>query len=193
MRLGLVISALTVLSIGCGSHTQGLSAAGSDAARGGDARTESDAARGSDAVAESDASSPDLGAAGGPGASDGTVDQTPSCWQPNLSLPSPVACSGTTQSCDTGSDACLRTSAANTLLKVAQGCGFACGDLLVGFVAGCAAWVNVLEGGVNADVTGAGGVDAARACFSDAVLGQRWACTPDNGWVRIYVGSCTLF
>jgi len=112
---------------------------------------------------------------------DGSVDGTAGCWQPDFPLPAPVACSGTVRDCDTGLDSCLSTRAGRALTRLAQECGMYCGELEVAFVAGCAAeWRDIIPS------------NNVEPCLPNAMLGQRWTCTPENGWVRVYIGSCTL-
>lgn len=114
-----------------------------------------------------------------------SADGSPSCSSTlNLPLPAPVACSAQTEACVAGSDACLFAALPQTLAAFAPSCGMNCGELGVAFVDGCAAEVRV---------TVSGKVDPPLACLSQAIVGRRWTCAPSNGWVRVFVASCTLY
>jgi hypothetical protein len=140
-------------------------------------------------VAPADAA-PDLGvldARAGIGLApvEGSTDDA-GCWHPNYPLPAPVTCRGDKLACDPGWDNCLSTPASSTLARLAQECGFACGGFVVGFVGGCASEIRRTTDSPN--MSGS----AVEACLFKAILGQRWTCMPEDGWVRVFVTSCTL-
>lgn len=197
MRFGFALACLMALASGC-SNSRGMKAAPADAApdaiasadlaptngtadaaqeaiASGDLapdRGNTDAARDS---AEGDAIPPrDLAATEN---ADGST-----CWQPDYPLPAPVTCSSTVLACDAGKEDCLFTSAGRAMMRLVQECRMYCGEFRVGFVAGCAAEIRDVFP-TNTELA---------TCLSNAILGQRWTCTPENGWVRVYVGSCTL-
>jgi hypothetical protein len=61
-------------------------------------------------------------------------------------------------------------------------CQIVCGNLTVGFSAGCA----------TALIVGFGVTEEQAACLKDALFTSRFDCVPSDGWQRLYVGSCTL-
>jgi hypothetical protein len=179
MRFALALACLMSLANGCSKST-GMKAAPADAAPDAIASNDLAPANGNtDAALDAFASS-DLAPA------KGNTDANLGCGVPlDYPLPAPVTCSSTVLNCDTSWDNCLSTSAGQTIGRLAQQqCGMGCGSMMVGFVAGCAAEVReVLPNRPNTDLA---------TCLSNAILGQRWACTPENGWVWVYLGSCTL-
>jgi hypothetical protein len=107
-------------------------------------------------------------------------EDEPVCWSPDVPLPAAGPCSTAIRACAKGWDECLFSAPSTTLAILAGACGMGCGEFYVGFVAGCAAEVRAGQGILP------------EPCLSIAILGQRWTCTPENGWVRVFVGSCTL-
>jgi hypothetical protein len=55
-----------------------------------------------------------------------------------------------------------------------------CGEFLAGVRGGCITTAHVLD-----DIRGA-------ECIRERLLGTRWACGPETGLARVYLGSCTL-
>lgn len=111
----------------------------------------------------------------------GEAEET--CGLPlNDPIPAGGACSDTVTHCAPGTDNCLSTALRATLVPALAACKINCGDLSVGFSAGCA---TVLEG--------SGGFDSAAAdCLRNTLLQARYDCVPTDGWQRLFVGSCTL-
>lgn len=106
-----------------------------------------------------------------------------SCALPlNDSIPAGGACSDMVTHCATGTDNCLSTALRATLVPAFAACQISCGDMSIGFSAGCA---TVLE--VNS------GVDPVAAdCLRNILFHSRYDCVPTDGWQRLFVGSCTL-
>ena len=53
---------------------------------------------------------------------------------------------------------------------------------------GCVAAINAFQLGVVAPQTSEG----AEACMNTRLLGTRWECAPAEGWVWVYLASCTV-
>ena len=77
---------------------------------------------------------------------------------------------------------CLSTALRATLVPAFAACKIQCGDMSVGFSAGCA---TVLEANIGVDPT-------AADCLRNVLFQARYDCVPTDGWQRLFVGSCTL-
>jgi hypothetical protein len=83
-----------------------------------------------------------------------------------------------------GPGSCLFSPIQTALAELLHTCA-SCGEVEAGFDHGCLTTVVVgpLGGIVAAD---------AGDCVQSLALNTRWACAPDAGWVRVFLGSCTL-
>jgi hypothetical protein len=75
-----------------------------------------------------------------------------------------------------------------TMAKVAKGCGVYCGSLKVGLHTGCVVDLNPVLLGLLTPQTASGAED----CLELRLLGTRWACATEEGWVTAFLGSCTV-
>lgn len=131
------------------------------------------------------ASSPAAGAAGQAEVPSGcaTVGEGP--------IPEPTAqqCTGDVASCsESPPDDCLSTPWALTWHPIARDCGAYCGELAVGVSAGCVTAIQFNRLGTTSPTT----QEEGEACLSERLIGQHWDCQPGDGWVRFYIGSCTV-
>ena len=96
-------------------------------------------------------------------------------------IPAGGACPDLVTHCAAGTDSCLFTALRATLVPAFAACKIRCGEMRVGFSAGCAT------------VLASGGMDPAAAdCLRNIVFNARYDCVPRDGWQRLYVESCTL-
>ena len=105
-------------------------------------------------------------------------------------VPSTTAqCENVPLACDAMGDEadCLTTPLTRALEARIGDCGTYCGELEVAAADGC---VTAVEGtvGTLAPVTSEEGL----ACVRAALLYTRWECVQTDGWMRFYLGSCTI-
>lgn len=114
---------------------------------------------------------------------DRPATQDASCVSPPTDrIPVGGTCSATVTVCGAPLDECLGSSLRAALEPTLVACGISCGELEVGFSAGCATSV-IVRFGPN---------DGQVKCLKDALFAARFDCVPADGWQRLYVGSCTL-
>lgn len=105
-------------------------------------------------------------------------------------MPEPT-CSSTVHACSVDRaqlDSCNFAPLSVTIANLAEDCGVYCGYISLGMRAGCVAAVNPLMLGAVQPQTREG----AEACMTQLLVGTRWDCAPDEGWVSVYLGSCTV-
>lgn len=105
-------------------------------------------------------------------------------------MPDP-SCSATVEACSTANsipDSCNFTPLSVTIANLAMDCGVYCGRMSVGMHSGCVAAVNPIQLTPLAPQT----QEEAAACMKQRLIGTRWDCAPEEGWVSIYLGSCTV-
>jgi len=106
-------------------------------------------------------------------------------------MPEPL-CSSTVETClRSGSpDSCLFSPLSVTFARVARdACCIDCGEMSVGMHSGCVVGLNLSELERRVPVQK---IEAMKACFAQRFLGTRWECAPEEGWISIYLGSCTV-
>lgn len=131
--------------------------------------------------------------AGGTDTSSGGMGATDlSCPGEPGTEPMPVlACSQTVEVCSSDgvvSGSCNFSALSATMMDVAMGCGVYCGFMSLGMRSGCVVGINQLQLGTLAPQTPSGAED----CMKLRLLGTRWNCAPEDGWVSVYLGSCTV-
>jgi hypothetical protein len=139
-----------------------------------------------DPVLGGSASPPEAGAGGG-GATlpsgCATVGEGP------IPEPSGEQCTANAASCsEQPADDCLSTPWALTWRPIARECLAYCGELAVGVSSGCVTAIQFNRLGTTSPSTEAEG----KACLTQRLIGQNWDCQPRDGWVRFYIGSCTV-
>lgn len=85
-------------------------------------------------------------------------------------------------------DSCNFSPFSVTVARVAEKCGINCGFISLELQSTCVAAINFSSIGTmqaQAHV-------AAEACMNAKLVGTRWDCAPDAGWISVYIGSCTL-
>jgi hypothetical protein len=101
------------------------------------------------------------------------------CYVPE---PRPIParkCTSAILGCEAGSDTCLFTALSETVRpRLWQACGVYCGDLELGFRAGC---ITLVESRVD-----------EIECVREQLLGIRYDCAPQDGMARVYLGDCTV-
>jgi len=108
---------------------------------------------------------------------------TTGCYVPPPDpLPEPVACSTNVLKCEPGSDSCMDGAWSRTIRSIAVDCGAYCGEFNIAVRSGCVSDMNHII------LTGAMG---ASDCILHRIIGSSWDCSPNEGWERVYVGSCT--
>jgi hypothetical protein len=100
---------------------------------------------------------------------------------PNGPIPAGT-CPGLVSHCEVGPDECLGAGLKAAIRPVLAQCGVSCGELDVGFSAGCATVVKNIYGSD----------DTVAACVRDQLMQFRFDCVPQDGWQRVYIASCTL-
>lgn len=112
----------------------------------------------------------------------GTGDDASCTSAPVDPIPAGGTCSPTVTSCAAPRDECRGSSLRAALKPALAACQVACGELAVGFSAGCA----------TALIVRYGATDEQAACLKEALFTARFDCVPTDGWQRLYVGSCTI-
>jgi hypothetical protein len=105
-------------------------------------------------------------------------------------IPKGDGCSSTVTHCLAGStETCGATPIENTIAAAVAQCGIYCGNIAVGFSAGCATTIMEYTPVIALDpVTH----DEALACLRGVLFNARFACVPTDGWDNLYLGSCTI-
>lgn len=126
--------------------------------------------------------------AAGSGAKLDLVSECPG--EPTLGPMPEVACATTVETCSCRgavSNSCNFSQFSVTLAEASHDCGIYCGQMSIGMRSGCVAALNPEHFGVSAWQT----PGEAETCVRQRLTGTRWSCAPTEGWVSIYLGSCT--
>jgi hypothetical protein len=91
-------------------------------------------------------------------------------------------CTSVVTRCASVPNNCLGAQLRATIAPALNPCGIWCGELEVGFSAGCATTVVNIYGSDQ----------AAADCLRDVLMQSRFDCVPADGWQRLNLGSCTL-
>lgn len=105
-------------------------------------------------------------------------------------IPKGDGCSSVVTHCLAGSsETCGATPIENTIAAAVAQCGIYCGNIAVGFSAGCATTIMEYTPLIALDpVTH----EEALACLRGVLFSARFACVPTDGWDNLYLGSCTI-